>query len=367
MLTATKAPRPRASQLHVVVLLALSALLFIAAAALVAVATNYYGGDDDAPAVPAPTGKPLKINGATLPAAIAPQATTPSDPEQIRPIDRDSALAWNAAIPVSDQPMARAAPFRLDIRDTQDWDRAVDCLTAAVYYEAAIEPNEGQRAVAQVILNRVRHPAYPHTVCGVVFQGSEKKTGCQFTFSCDGALRHPPNVALWGRARSIAVAALAGYVYAPVGLATHYHTNWIVPYWASSLVKLANVGTHIFYRWDGGWGAPKAFSIAYRGAEPAFTWRGGFGQTGEELAAITGLTLPGVDPAQPATVPTERPLLGMNPATATDPAKAPAQPGTDVDTNQRWVLRGGAAPAAPVTPPPVSTGPKTTAVLPAGS
>ena len=97
-------------------------------------------------------------------------------------------------------------------------------------YEAGDDP-AGQRAVAQVVLNRVRHPAFPKTVCGVVFEGQDRTTGCQFTFSCDGALtRWSPSPALWTAARQIATAALTGTVYRPVGYATHYHTDWVVPY-----------------------------------------------------------------------------------------------------------------------------------------
>ncbi|MEJ2459045.1 MAG: cell wall hydrolase [Novosphingobium sp.] len=111
--------------------------------------------------------------------------------------------------------------------------RALQCLTAAVYYEAASESDAGQRAVAQVVLNRVAHPAFPGTVCGVVYEGSERPTGCQFSFTCDGSLARRPSTLFWNRAGTIARQALNGYVYTPVGLATHYHTVQISPYWAS--------------------------------------------------------------------------------------------------------------------------------------
>jgi hypothetical protein len=155
----------------------------------------------------------------------------------------------------------------LSARSEVDKQRAIECLTSAIYYEAAIEPLAGQKAVAQVVLNRVRHPAYPNSVCGVVFQGAERRTGCQFTFTCDGALARTPMPSLWKQARQIAEAALSGSVYKPVGWATHYHTNWVVPYWSSSLVKAALVGTHIFYRWTGGWGTGPAFRNNYAGTE----------------------------------------------------------------------------------------------------
>ena len=146
--------------------------------------------------------------------------------------------------------------------------RALQCMTQAVYYEAASEAVGGQRAVAQVVLNRVAHPSYPNSVCGVVFQGSERVTGCQFSFTCDGSLRRKPSATAWARARMVAADALAGQVYAPVGLATHYHTIWIYPYWAPSLDPVGTIGAHRFYRWKGNAGKPGAFISAYRGNEP---------------------------------------------------------------------------------------------------
>jgi hypothetical protein len=147
----------------------------------------------------------------------------------------------------------------------------VHCLAQAVYYEAAREPLSGQQAVAQVVLNRVRHPAYPKTVCGVVYQGASLPTGCQFTFTCDGALRWRPEADLWDRALSVAKTALAGYVDKDVGSATHYHAAYVAPYWAPTLVKMTQVGQHIFYRWSGTWGEPVAFTGRYAGRETILT------------------------------------------------------------------------------------------------
>ncbi|WP_435201550.1 cell wall hydrolase [Qipengyuania sp. 902] len=146
--------------------------------------------------------------------------------------------------------------------------RALQCLSMAIYYEAASESYEGQQAVAQVVLNRVAHPAYPASVCGVVFQGSERKTGCQFSFTCDGSMRRTPSRGGYARAQSIALAALAGDVYGPIGLATHYHTNYVNPYWASSLDYIRTIGAHRFYRWKGSAGRLGAFTDAYAGVEP---------------------------------------------------------------------------------------------------
>ena len=123
----------------------------------------------------------------------------------------------------------------------------LDCLSLAIYYEARSESDVGQRAVAQVVLNRVRDPAYPDDVCSVVFQGAERRTGCQFSFTCDGSMARLPERRAWLRARQIAAAALAGQGSGPVGNATHYHTTAIRPYWAPSLNRVAVIGAHIFY------------------------------------------------------------------------------------------------------------------------
>lgn len=149
-----------------------------------------------------------------------------------------------------------------------DHGRASQCLTAAIYYEAAMEPDAGQQAVAQVVLNRMMHPSYPDTVCGVVYQGSERASGCQFSFSCDGAMARAPSAVYWARARRVAERALAGYVYRPVGTATHYHTTEVSPYWAPSLDFIGTIGAHRFYRWKGSAGRSAAFGRQYLGAEP---------------------------------------------------------------------------------------------------
>jgi hypothetical protein len=149
-----------------------------------------------------------------------------------------------------------------------DHSRALKCLTDAIYYEAANEPDAGQRAVAQVILNRMRHPTYPNSVCGVIYQGSERATGCQFSYSCDGSMARVPARAAWLRAGRVAADALAGYVYAPVGMATHYHATYVYPYWAPSLNFVGTIGAHRFYSWKGSAGRPSAFFRAYAAHEP---------------------------------------------------------------------------------------------------
>lgn len=145
---------------------------------------------------------------------------------------------------------AAANPFYF-AGSTTDLGRATECLAMAAWYEAGDNP-EDQRSVMQVVLNRVAHPAYPNSVCGVVFQGSQLSTGCQFTFTCDGSLqRRRPSSAALARARQAALAALEGSTYAPVAQATHYHADYVQPWWAGSMLKLAKVGRHIFYRLPG--------------------------------------------------------------------------------------------------------------------
>ena len=175
----------------------------------------------------------------------------------------DQARVINASLPFANGPLHAAQGFVLSGNDT-DEQRALLCLTQAVYYEAGFEPLEGRRAVAQVVLNRMRHPAFPKSVCGVVYQGAGSGV-CQFTFVCDGALYRRPAADAWRQAEQIARAALSGYVERSVGEATHYHADYVAPRWAPMLAKVAEIGQHIFYRWPGGWGQPAAFNGRYAG------------------------------------------------------------------------------------------------------
>lgn len=207
--------------------------------------------------------------------------------------------------------------------------RALNCLTSAIYYEAANEPEDGQRAVAQVVLNRVRSRLWPATVCGVVYEGSERTDyHCQFTFSCDGSMARMPMAAAWARARRVAAEALAGHVYTPVGLATHYHTLAVHPDWSGSLHPVAVIGAHIFYRRPGFDGTPAAFTTTYLGREtisgPARTsW------PAKPAPALPGTALlPTTPPA--ATMPgyvaptMQYPTMAPPAATPERPAMAPA-------------------------------------------
>ena len=166
-------------------------------------------------------------------------------PDRVEPLSMAAARASNAAVPIVARQRVRAEPFRFRGGPAAR-EQAVECLATAALYEAG-DDRRGQRAVMQVVLNRVRVPGFPKTVCGVVYQGFARPTGCQFSFTCDGSLSRRTVHLGWGAARRSARQALAGRVFADVGQATHYHTDWMVPYWRNSLVKIARVDTHLFY------------------------------------------------------------------------------------------------------------------------
>lgn len=199
----------------------------------------------------------------TLPAAVAESPIIYDT--GVMALAPEEASAINAERPLDVERVVPASALRIAAESASGigYAAALRCLTQAVYYEAASEPDDGQSAVAQVVLNRVRHPAFPNTVCGVVYQGSERVTGCQFSFTCDGSLARLPSTGGWARAERAARAALNGKVARAVGNATHYHANYVVPYWAPTLDKAATIGAHIFYIMRGFLGSPRAFSSKY--------------------------------------------------------------------------------------------------------
>lgn len=233
-------------------------------------------------------------------------AVPPVEPLNLAPVTPAEAIAFNAKVPfVAGAPGPAARPFRF-AGDAGAKARALDCLAIAELYEAG-DDDAGERAIAQVVINRTRHPAFPKTICAVVFEGAGAATGCQFTFTCDGALtRYRFADAAWARARAIAQGALAGTVYAPVGHATHYHTNWVVPYWSASLDKIAVVGTHLFFRWTGWWGTPAAFDRSVNPAEPAMAAIAPFSPAHRDalaqLASAGDAAAPVTDPGAPFAV-----------------------------------------------------------------
>jgi hypothetical protein len=270
----------------------------------------------------------------------------------VRRLAPEDALSINRAIPLAASPNPAARPFALRGADEASRARALECLTSAVYYEAGNESADGQKAVAQVVLNRVRHPAFPASVCDVVYQGSTRATGCQFTFTCDGSLARRPSIEGWKRASRVAQAALAGTVYSPAGYATHYHANYVVPYWASSLAKNAVVGAHIFYRWAGGWGRAAAFTKRYSGLEPstlalrtaaiaAEAAQAAAPPVAQALAAIPGAELKKSQDGQVAI----RFNLAARKAVEETPRQAYVEK-FEVSDNLRWSLSGGVVEAA---------------------
>ena len=250
-------------------------------------------------------------------AAALLRATAGSAADKVQAVG-DEAKLINAAMPFSDDPVLAARAFVLPAGESLDQRRALLCLTQAVYYEAGHEPVAGRRAVAQVVLNRMRHPAFPKSVCGVVYQRNSTPI-CQFTFVCDGSLYRQPAAAAWKQAEQIARAALAGYVERSVGAATHYHADYVAPYWAPMLSKINKLGAHIFYRWPGAWGRPSAFTGRY------------IGEPRDPLSLRPALSL--------ATLTTSGEPVAAGPITdGTQIHRAPNDVGGLLDTSKGWTL-----------------------------
>ncbi len=133
----------------------------------------------------------------------------------------------------------------------------VKCLATAIYFEARGEPQRGQIAVAQVVLNRLKNPAYPNTICAVVYQNKNKRNRCQFSFACDGRPDRITNRTAWSSSTALATKILNDdrtMFLSDVGAATHYHANYVRPRWARAMKKVDKIGRHIFYKTrDGGW------------------------------------------------------------------------------------------------------------------
>jgi spore germination cell wall hydrolase CwlJ-like protein len=259
--------------------------------------------------------------------------------EQLRGRPADSNLRRvSLADPVA------AQPFRLG--GALEASRDLDCLTQAAYYEARGEGRDGMRAVTQVVLNRVRHPAFPKSVCAVVYQGAGRRTGCQFSFTCNGSMRGRVNQAAWNRARDVASAALSGTVYGAVGNATHFHTTGVSPRWRTSLVRVGQVGDHLFYRFGGRSGSSGAFSYAARPSSDADAPRliqasldpsGPVREAGAVAYNLLVAQERGVQAAETAAPPSAPAPAASTPVVVAVPAKAPAP-----------------AAAAPATPAPAT-------------
>jgi spore germination cell wall hydrolase CwlJ-like protein len=251
--------------------------------------------------------------------------------EQLRPDVRRSDLRRANLSELS----TAARPFRIE--NALDASRDLECLTQAAYYEARGEGADGMRAVVQVVLNRARHSAFPSSVCGVVFQGSGRRIGCQFSFTCDGSLRRPVNRAAWNRARDVASSALSGAVHAGVGNATHFHTTGVSPRWRNSLIRVGQVGDHVFYRFGGRNGASNAFSYAARASSEADIQRTVYAgidpteplrQAGQAIAYTALLAQEGrtAEPEAATTAAEVKPAPASASAAAAPKAETPAGP-----------------------------------------
>lgn len=246
----------------------------------------------------------LVISKVMTPTRVAAAPPPPKvEPFLLQKVDPETAKQTNDAVPVT-KAAVPPAPAYLFRGSTADLERATDCLAATIFYEAGAETVPGQMAVAQVVLNRARHPAYPKSICGVVFQGHERATGCQFSYTCDGSMARRPSPEAWVRHRGLAKAMLTGLVYPPAGLATHYHADWVLPAWSASLEKIRVEGTHLFFRYKGFWGTPAAYRGRPGGGEPAFgklaalsVAHGGVAPDSEAVAALLAEAQGGEPPA----------------------------------------------------------------------
>ena len=234
-------------------------------------------------------------------------------------VEGDTAQARNASIPLSSLPLARARSLSEIAQGSPYYASALKCMTQAVYYEAANEPTQGKRAVAQVVINRMKHPAYPGSVCGVVYEGVYQPV-CQFSFTCDGALTRQPLTRQWQESEAVAKAMLAGATEPSVGTATHYHADYVVPRWAYTLAKIDQIGAHIFYRFPGSAGQYGAFTRRWIGREtvPSIDWE----------------RMRGLLPAEVEPEPEFTPGLTVTPH-VTD-RHAPSDVGGRIDTTKAW-------------------------------
>jgi len=123
-----------------------------------------------------------------------------------------------------------------------------NCLARAVYFESRSESDLGQLAVAKVVLNRVKSPDFPKTICGVVYQGSGSRNSCQFSFACDGLPDDVKSPTAWAHAKAIAQRAINNDpAVGMLGTAVNYHADYVKPRWSHAMRRLIRIGHHIFY------------------------------------------------------------------------------------------------------------------------
>ena len=186
----------------------------------------------------------------STPRAVALASTTPAPLDKI-PLAIAAAPVSLPVLPHSEPPRIEpeARPRYADLLAPGSVEREQRCLAEAVYFEARSEPEDGQAAVAQVVLNRVRSGLYPASVCGVVYQNRHRHLACQFTFACEGKALRVSDGEAWDTAKRVARDVTDGRTYlSDVGAATHYHADYVKPYWARRLKKMDVIGRHIFYQ-----------------------------------------------------------------------------------------------------------------------
>lgn len=197
------------------------------------------------------TMRPAAINarlmqGATpaVPRAMGLASTTPA-PADATPIE----VYAEADLPKDTSVVPANRPSYAALIGQDQPARELHCLAEAIYFEARGEPEEGQAAVAQVVLNRVSSGLYPASICGVVFQNRSHYHGCQFSFACEGRSLRVSEPEAWRTAMRVAEAVSDGKTYlADVGAATHYHADYVRPTWARHLKRMDVIGHHIFYK-----------------------------------------------------------------------------------------------------------------------
>ncbi len=262
--------------------------------------------------VPAPVAGGASAVAGQLPSSLGGPVTSTSTAVSLR--DRFSvALALTRSV---------VQPFHFKTGDAGAGDHARDtqCLAQAVYYEARGETPSGQAAVAQVVLNRVRHPAFPKTICGVVFQ--HVGDDCQFSFACNGAMRQPLDQASWRRAMAVANRALSGAVMAEVGAATHFQAARAGAGWAGSLAKVAQIGEHIFYRFTGRAGTPRMFKAEAQPSAPDIEAKADADRVHAVFTVATASQAPATPAAKPLTVDAKVSATAPAPTPATSMPKA---------------------------------------------
>jgi spore germination cell wall hydrolase CwlJ-like protein len=186
--------------------------------------------------------------------AAALGSSTPAQPDAV-PIEVAAFPQATIAIESGGKDAGDKTPKRSDrpdyaaLIDQGKMSRERRCLAEAVYFEARSEPQVGQAAVAQVVLNRVSSGLYPSSVCGVVYQNRHRYHGCQFSFACEGKSLRITESESWATAVRIANEVMDGHTYlSDVGRSTHYHANYVRPRWARHLKRMERIGHHIFYR-----------------------------------------------------------------------------------------------------------------------